>query len=227
MNSELITSNTSENFMDNFDNSMLTEMLGLEVKMDKIKIPIGGTTSFEIPDIEHADELVPVKEIKGVILFHHPLFSYYKGEFKGKNDPPDCYSIDGEVGVGNPGTTCKSCVLNTFGTGVNGGKACKSKHKLYILPEKEIFPKFMILPTNSVQEFSNYIKALITKRMLSNGVVTKFTLKRAVNKGGVNYSKVNFGLVRKLNDSEKNKMTNLINQIKAKVKNRYEIKEDL
>ena len=49
---------------------------GLEFSFDRIKIPAGGSTAFEVPG-ESEDDVEMVKEITGVILYNHPAFSYY------------------------------------------------------------------------------------------------------------------------------------------------------
>ena len=49
---------------------------GIEFQLDRIKIPAGGSTAFEIPTGD-SDEPEMAKEITGVILFNHPANSYY------------------------------------------------------------------------------------------------------------------------------------------------------
>ena len=53
------------------------EMDGLTPTFDRIKIPAGGGISYEVPgdDPSNPDS---VKEFKAVILYHHPIHSYYK-----------------------------------------------------------------------------------------------------------------------------------------------------
>ena len=68
------------------------EMDGLTPTFDRIKIPAGGGISYEVPgdDPSNPDS---VKEFKAVILYHHPIHSYYKEKFTGGNNPPDCGSM--------------------------------------------------------------------------------------------------------------------------------------
>ena len=56
------------------------EMDGLTPTFDRIKIPAGGGISYEVPgdDPSNPDS---VKEFKAVILYHHPIHSYYKDKF--------------------------------------------------------------------------------------------------------------------------------------------------
>lgn len=56
--------------------------LDLDLTFDRIKIPAGGSTAFEIPDGD-SEEVNMVKEIVGVILLHHPAYAYYKDKYNG------------------------------------------------------------------------------------------------------------------------------------------------
>ena len=72
-----------------------------------------------------------------------------------------------------------------------------------------------MLPASSIQEFSKYIKRLLSLGKKSDSVVTKLSLKKALNKTGIAFSKVNFSVVRNLHQSEKDGLEELISQIKA------------
>ena len=85
---------------------------------------------------------------------------------------------------------CKDCPNNKFGSGENGSKACRQKRRIYILRENEVLPIIMSLPTGSLADFSKYVMRLLSKGKKSNAVVTKFTLKKAQNAGGISYSQV-------------------------------------
>lgn len=185
----------------NLADAMSEEMVGMDVSFDRIKIPAAGSTVYEVPGSDPG-ETDAVKEFSGVILFHHPLFSYYRERFSGGNNAPDCGSYDGVAGVGDPGGACAHCPLNQFGSGENGGKACKNKRRIYILREGELIPLLLTLPTGSVKEFNQYVKRLLGKHRLSGTVVTKFSLKKVANIGGIDYSQAQFAFVRPLADEE-------------------------
>ncbi|MDR1704132.1 MAG: hypothetical protein LBS19_05560 [Clostridiales bacterium] len=106
---------------------MAEELDGLDTGFERIKIPSAGSTVFEIPGEDPA-EPETVREFSAVILYHHPLFAYYKTKYTGGNNPPDCGSFDGVSGEGNSGGICNACPYNKFGTGENGSKACKQDH---------------------------------------------------------------------------------------------------
>ena len=106
-----------------FTTMVSEELDGLDIAPEKIKIPSGGVTVFEIPSMD-SDEAESVKEFSGVILHQHALNMYYNSKYTGGSNPPDCGSYDGVTGIGEPGGNCKKCPLNQYGSGDNGGKAC-------------------------------------------------------------------------------------------------------
>ena len=204
------------------------ELDGLDAGFERIKIPSGGTTVFEMPAGE-GDETETVKEFSAVILYHHTLYSYYKDKYTGASNPPDCSSLDGIVGEGDPGGKCKTCPLNQFGTAENGAKACKQRRRVYVLREGEIFPLLLSLPTGSLKEFTRYIKRLLSKGRKSNAVVTRFSLRKATNSGGVVYSQGQFAIDRVLTPEEYALIVKLSEQVKMYSRNvavDYEIDDE-
>ena len=192
------------------------ELDGLRPSFERVKIPAGGGLAYELPseDPENPDT---EKEFSAVILYHHPINSYYKEKFNGSNNPPDCASIDGKIGVESETgecKDCKSCPLAKFGSGENGGMACKQKRRMYLIREGEMLPMIMTLPTGSLGEFTKYVTRLVTKGMKANHVVTKFTLKRAQNSTGINYSQVVCSVERVLSPEEKKNVAAMSEQVK-------------
>ena len=198
--------------------SILAEELdGLNLSFDRIKIPSGGGLAFEVPG-DDPDSPDSVKEFKAVILHHHPINCYYEEEYTGGNNPPDCGSMDGHIGiVAETGEvkSCADCPFNKFGSGKNGAKACKQKRRIYLLREGEQLPIILSLPTGSLSEFSKYVMRLLSKGKKTNSVVTKFTLKKAQNSGGINYSQAVFGVDRELTSEELAAITPMSEQVKA------------
>ena len=190
------------------------EMDGLDAFFERIKMPSGDTTLFQIPS-EDPENPEFEKEFSAVILHHHPIRAYFKEKFTGASIPPDCGSLDGVIGNGNPSGECKNCVFNEFGTGENGSKACKARQRLYLLLEGDLFPVILSLPTGSLRELGRYIMRLISKGIKSNEVVTKFSLVKATNKGGITYAKAVFKMERKLTSDELPLIANLSEQIRG------------
>ena len=193
------------------------ELDGLTPSFERIKIPAGGGLAFEVPG-DDPDSPDSVKEFKAVILYHHPINCFYEEEYTGGNNPPDCGSMDGKIGVCSESGEikyCSDCPNNKFGSAKNGGKACKQKRRIYLLRENEALPTILTLPTGSLGEFSKYVMRLLSKGKKTNGVVTKFTLKKAQNSGGINYSQAMFAIDRELTNEEAFNVLPLSEQVKA------------
>lgn len=196
-----------------FNTAISEEMDGLNATFERIKMPSGGTTLFQLP-ADTSEEPNFIKEFSAVILHHHPIRAYFKTKFTGTINPPDCGSLDAVTGYGDPGGDCKNCIYNDYNTGDNGSKACKERQRLYLLREGELFPMLLSLPTGSLKEFSRYLMRLLTKGIKSNEVVTKFSLMSATNRGGIVYAKASFKMERKLTDDELPLISNIAEQIK-------------
>lgn len=192
------------------------EMDGLSLSFDRIKVPTGGGLSFEVPG-DDSDSPDSVKEVKAVILYHHPVHAYFKEKYTGASNPPDCGSVDGHTGIDTESgeiKECKDCPLNKFGSGENGAKACKQKRNLYILRENEALPLIFSVPSTSLGDFSKYIMRLLSKGKKSNMVVTKFTLKKAQSTGGISYSQVVCAVERDLEPNELTAVAGISEQVK-------------
>ncbi len=193
------------------------EMDGLTPSFERIKIPAGGGLAFEVPG-DDPDSPDLVKEFNAVILYHHPINCYYEEEYTGGNNPPDCGSMDGHVGIVNETgeiRNCAECEFSKFGSGKNGAKACKQKRRIYLLREGEALPTILSLPTGSLGEFSKYVMRLLSRGKKTNGVVTRFSLKKAQNSGGINYSQAVFATDRPLTEEEYANIAALSEQVKA------------
>ena len=188
------------------------ELSGLDLQFERIKMLGGGAGMFEIPG--EGDSPETVKEFSAVILYHHVLNAYYSTKYTGGSNPPDCGSLDGIIGTGNPGGRCQSCAYNQFGTGDNGSKACKNKRRVYILREGEVFPLLLTLPTGSLKVFTKYVKTQLSKGRKTNAVVTRFGLKKVTNAGGIAYSQAVFSFDRELTPEEYTVIQPLSEQIK-------------
>ena len=201
----------------NLNDLFAEEFDGLRPSFERIKIPAGGGISFEVPG-DDPDSPDTVKEFTAVILHHHPVNSYFKDKFNGANNPPECASIDGKIGVireTGECRDCKSCPMGQFGSGENNSKACKEKRCLYLLREGEILPIIMTLPTGSLSEFTKYVTRLVAKGKHANTVVTRFSLKKAQNSTGIAYSQATFSVARNLTPAEKQAIASMSAQVRA------------
>lgn len=187
---------------------------GLEFTFDRVKLPSGGGTAFEIPSAE-SDETEMAKDIIGVIVYNHPAFAYYHDRYTGGSNPPDCGSFDGVTGIGTPGGNCQNCPYNKFGSGDGQSKLCKNKRMLYILREGELFPITLSLPTGSLKSFTNYVKSQLSRGRKLNHVVTKISLKKASNASGIVFSQAVFAFERMLPADERTAVAGVTETVKA------------
>jgi hypothetical protein len=201
----------------NLAQMLADEMDGLNLSFDRIKIPAGGGLAYEVPS-DNPDSPDTVKEFKAVILYHHPVHSLYKEKYTGGNTPPDCASVNGHTGiVAETGEVkaCADCPNNKFGSGENGAKACKQKRRIYILRAGEALPIILSLPTGSLADFGKYVTRLLSRGQKSSGVVTKFSLKKAQNAGGISYSQAVLSVDRTLTAEEYAVIAPFAEQVKA------------
>ena len=84
------------------------ELDGLRPSFERIKIPAGGGLAYEVPG-DDPNSPDSAKDFSAVILYHHPINSYYKEKFTGGNNPPDCSSLDGKIGVVAETGECRDC----------------------------------------------------------------------------------------------------------------------
>lgn len=200
--------------MTNFNEALAEDLAGLELTFDRIKIPAGGSTAFEIPDGDEEDAQM-VKDITGVILLQHPAFAYYAEKYTGGKNPPDCGSFDGITGNGTPGGNCATCQYNQYGSGEGQSKACKNRRMLYILMEGELFPMMLSVPTGSLKEYTTYAKRQLSKGRKLSHIVTKVSLKKATNSSGITFSQAVFSFERMLNAEEITAIAAITEQVKS------------
>lgn len=167
----------------------------ISVSFPTLKIPSGGGIAFNLPDGESIAKTIDV-----VIVDRYKANAYWKSSFDGSNNPPDCFSPDGEIGFGFPGGFCESCPNNQFGSDARDGKgkACKNMIRAFILPEGEVLPWRVDVPPTSLRAFQNYISSVVMKGKHPYGVVTTIGLEQASSSTGIKYSKLTFTLKGKL-----------------------------
>jgi len=200
----------------NMAEAIQEEMAGLDLTFEKVKIPAGGGLTFDLPS-DDPDSPDSVKEFSGVIVYQHPIKMYYREKYTGANNPPDCGSFDSITGIGNPGGKCLTCEFDEYGSALDGGKgkACRDRRRIYILREGEVFPMLLSLPTGSLKNFRLYLTRLLSKLRKPHMVVTKFSLKKAINEKGAPYSQATFAAGRDLTADE----LTAIASISAHIKN--------
>ena len=204
------------------------ELEGLNLSFDKVRIPSGGGTMWEVAG-DNPDEPEHMKEIEGVIVDHYPINAYFENEYTGEIVPPTCSSMDGKIGVGEPSGNCANCLFNKYGSADDGkGKKCKNLRRVYILRSGEILPILITLPPTSIKNFSDYVsKRIVTKGKKTCDFITRLTLAVEKSNTGIKYSKVQFVISRELDNEEKTIMRNFSESIKRTTRSeRIEIVQD-
>ena len=184
-----------------------------EFAFDRIKIPSGGGLSFTVNTLE-GEEMV--KSITGVIVLARDARAYWEQSMEegGGNQPPDCHSNDGSVGIGNPGGDCAKCPFSQFGsdtkvvkgvTVAGKGQACKAIRGLFLLTGNSLLPTVLSLPPTSLKAIKQYMLRLAGQGVPYWSVYTKIGLEKSKNDGGVEYAKATFTFVGKLSPDQKEK----------------------
>ena len=199
-----------------------------KLRFDKIRMPAGGGLTFEVAD--ESGNLVPVQEIRGVIIGHFPFKAWWEKSFEEKTDDddkrPDCYSADGITGTGCPekgiptGQKCATCPKNAWGSDRRGGrgKDCNDKIRIYILREGEVFPVFIDLPATSHANLKDYIKRLTNRLKHYYGVVTSIKLEKDKNAAGTVFSKATFSKAADLTPAERIAVKQYIDSMKEAIR---------
>ena len=195
MSKELTTTNQTEFIIPTENNEIpVDELDGFTLSFDKVKIPAGGTTAFEVPgdDPENPDI---EKELKVIIVDQYASNAFYKNAYDGTENAPDCFSNDGHQGINKDGEiiNCDNCPNNRYGSAIDGiGKACKNMRKVYILRSGDTFPMLLTLPATSLAPFGKYLQRIVSKGVRPCDVITKISLKKAESKGGITYAQATF-----------------------------------
>ena len=182
---------------------LLHENLGgatlTERDLDRVKVPAGGGLSWEVPTAEGISTL---KEIEGVIVHRGTRRAYWPDAFDGSGETPDCFSDDGEVGIGSPGGACESCVMNEW-PDEGGGKPCKELRMLFVLTPDSLVPLVVAVPPASLANVRAYFLRLLRVQLSPLDVSTRIGLEKATSKSGIGYSRVTLTLGERLDPDAK------------------------
>jgi len=179
--------------------------------LDRIKVPAGGATSWEITTLKGEES---VKAIEGIILIADDNRVLYKSAYTGENDPPDCFSPDGEIGFGDPGGPCATCPLSQWGSAENGrGQACNLRKLMLILRPDSLLPVIISAPTGSVKPITDYMKRITSAGLPHYAVVSSLGLSKKKSGEGITYAAIEPVFVRELADEEIEKVLEYRHQV--------------
>lgn len=126
-------------------------MDGLQLTMQRVKIPGGGNLQFEIRS-DDPDNPDYERKLVGVILYHHFANAYWpEGSEYDDNVPPFCQSFDGKQGYGEPGGASAQPVHSTNSAVRQTArkKPAKICGQIYLLRSGEYLPLQLSLPPTS------------------------------------------------------------------------------
>lgn len=165
--------------------------------LDRVRVPSGGGTAWEVPTL---DGLEPSKHVEGIIVHWREPRAYWKLSLdeSGGGVPPDCSSVDGVFGVGDPGGQCVRCPLAAFNTappktpgGEPGrGQACKQMRLLFLLRPTDLLPLAIFAPPTSLGNLRKYFLRLASAGAPYYSVVTRLGLEKTNNAGGIEYAQI-------------------------------------
>lgn len=165
----------------------------------QIKMPSGKIRVFALEDPDDPDNPETMKEIEAVILFTHRMNARWDNAFgtsEDGNHAPDCSAIDGKNGL-EPATgevrSCETCPYNAFQKGDDGvsRRACKNMRRIYMILSGRPDLYMLSVPPTSISSVNKQLARIMgSKRIPYTRTVVHFRLEKAVNKGGIEYSKL-------------------------------------
>ena len=175
--------------------------------LDRIKIPAGGGVIWSVPTLD-GDQ--PAKELLGVIVHFQDQRAYWAESFSkgGGGSPPDCSSLDMQVGVGHPGGDCSRCPFAQFGSAVRDdgsegrGQACRSIRALYLLLPNSVLPMVVPIPPSSLKPVRSYFLRLSSQAVPYHKVITRLKLTRTRSGDGIDYAQVQVEMAQRLIDAD-------------------------
>lgn len=177
--------------------------------LDRIRVPAGGGTTWEVPTLQGPQSQAV---LNGIIVAYRDVRSYWRELFAGGSQPPDCSSPDALYGVGTPGGSCLSCPLAAFGTSTKAdgktgkGQACRLMRLLLFLRESDLIPTLVVVPPSSVKSCRSYFLRLVGSGLPYYGVTTNLALHKMRSGDGITYSQIGFNVGRELDDSERQRI---------------------
>lgn len=177
---------------ENFDGETLDPW-----KLPRIKINPGSAPAWSV-NYGEGEELA--RSVTGIVIEMRKSRAYWSKSLDegGAGSPPDCVSIDGSIGIGNPGGECATCPLNQFNTargakeGETGrGKACNETRQLFMLTEPSpIIPALVTLPATSIKAWTQFLMGRASKGSLYWKNQITLDLEPTKNAGGIAYSQL-------------------------------------
>jgi hypothetical protein len=207
-------------------------------ELSRLKIPAGGSTTWEIEDVKEKTGIRSCQELDVVVLGimgnQKAWWSTPVGE--GGEDAPSCVSVDGSVGVGNNTVDpeaergmhkCADCPWSQWGSsrGGGGGKDCNDTSLLFFITANEAIPQYLQVPATSLKPLKKYGLALVSARIKVTSLVTRLALSKTVSGGGHSYSTLTLSKVDDLDSEAAADMDALAKSFMAKMTTKESLAE--
>lgn len=155
--------------------------------LDRIKVPAGGGTAWEVPTLDGIDHRRSLTGVILAVIARRAFWSSSLDESDSSGDPPDCASDDGKIGRGLYGVgsklhedgKCGTCPMNAFQP-VRGRrtKPCKEQRLMLFLMEGTMLPVVMQFAPTSMQEMKTYLTRLAQSNVPYYRAVTNLSLRK-------------------------------------------------
>lgn len=191
--------------------------------LDQVHVPGAGGTTWEIPTIEGTEE---IKTLDGVIVYWRDGRSFWRTSFdeKGGGNPPDCYSVDGVIGIGDPGGDCRTCPMAQFGSAAtvfnragSQAQACRATRMLLVVRQGDLLPLVVSVPPSSLKPIKQYFIQLSRVGLPYYGVISRFTLNKTKSGGGIAYAEIQPTMIGKLSPEQAARMKTYNEQLRPAI----------
>lgn len=201
----------------------LTMLLGGGVgvfDMTRMKVPGSGGRSWEIETLKGVEAFPTVEGV--IMLVQGNQKSWWRDPYGsgGGNTPPNCSSVNGRLGRGNPSMkpptedeedvqgehNCIACPWNQWKSAKDSagkqanGKACKDFAMIFLYREGSRTPTMLTVSPTSLKGMRRYSVVLMDAGKRVSGVVTRLGLNPTQNATGTQYSEITFEYVGDLPD---------------------------
>ena len=145
--------------------------------------------------VDHVSgEEITIEEIMAVIIHWQVTRTMFSGDYTGQNTQPQCYSLDGVQGSGDPGVYCSHCEHNAWGS-KGRGKACRESRDVYILLPDAKRPSVLQVPPSSIKLFHEF---LLNLDICFFEALVSFTICIEKNRDNIKYARLQPSLVSQL-----------------------------
>ena len=197
----------TQSHLDELKEAFLENMAGENFTIrdiDRVKVPGEGATQWQVPSSSGRRMVEKLQVILLDVLRPRAYWSKPYNEVGAV--PPDCYSLDGENGIGTPGGKCFTCDFDQFGSTTKEGsnaKGCPEQRVIFTLRPDRLMPMIIQLPPTSIANVKEYRTRLMNDAKKQSSVKTEITLEKVERDRQYPYSRATFKNIGSLTDEEK------------------------